>query len=82
MLGSRKIQVSYTLYMKYLLFRKKTDCYTLGENYKPVMNAKITNTRRVCMLVNPKELLKDAQQNNYAIAGINATTLEGGPAGT
>ncbi|WP_158584397.1 class II fructose-bisphosphate aldolase [Lachnotalea sp. AF33-28] len=29
------------------------------------------------MLVNPKELLKDAQQNNYAIAGINATTLEG-----
>lgn len=29
------------------------------------------------MLVNPKEVLIDAKKNNYAIAGINATTLEG-----
>ncbi len=29
------------------------------------------------MLANPKEILDDAEKNNYAIAGINATTLEG-----
>lgn len=29
------------------------------------------------MLANPKEILQDAEKNNYAIAGINATTLEG-----
>lgn len=29
------------------------------------------------MLANPKEILMDAEKNNYAIAGINATTLEG-----
>ncbi len=28
------------------------------------------------MLANPKEILLDAEKNNYAIAGINATTLE------
>lgn len=28
------------------------------------------------MLANPKEILLDAQKNNYAIAGINATTFE------
>ncbi|MDD3140150.1 MAG: class II fructose-bisphosphate aldolase [Lachnospiraceae bacterium] len=29
------------------------------------------------MIANPKEILKDAELNNYAIAGINTTTLEG-----
>jgi fructose-bisphosphate aldolase class II len=29
------------------------------------------------MLANPKEILLDAERNNYAIGGINATTLEG-----
>lgn len=29
------------------------------------------------MIVNPKEILRDAQLNNYAIGGINATTVEG-----
>lgn len=29
------------------------------------------------MLMNPKEILRDAEKNNYAIVGINATTLEG-----
>lgn len=29
------------------------------------------------MIANPKEILMDAEKNNYAIAGINATTLEG-----
>jgi len=29
------------------------------------------------MLINPKEILQDAKKNNYAIAGINATTQEG-----
>lgn len=29
------------------------------------------------MIVNPKEILLDAQRNNYAIGGINTTTLEG-----
>ena len=29
------------------------------------------------MLANPKEILLDAERNNYAIAGINATTYEG-----
>jgi fructose-bisphosphate aldolase class II len=28
------------------------------------------------MLANPKEILKDAEKNKYAIAGINATSLE------
>lgn len=29
------------------------------------------------MIANPKEILKDAEKNNYAIPGINATTVEG-----
>lgn len=29
------------------------------------------------MIANPKEILLDAERNNYAVAGINATTLEG-----
>lgn len=29
------------------------------------------------MIVNPRELMEDAQRNNYAVAGMNATTLEG-----
>ena len=29
------------------------------------------------MLANPKEILLDAEKNNYAVAGINTTTLEG-----
>jgi fructose-bisphosphate aldolase, class II len=29
------------------------------------------------MIANPKEILLDAERNNYAIAGINTTTLEG-----
>ncbi len=29
------------------------------------------------MIADPKEILVDAEKNNYAIAGINATTLEG-----
>lgn len=29
------------------------------------------------MIANPKEILLDAQKNNYAIGGINTTTLEG-----
>lgn len=29
------------------------------------------------MLANPKEILQDAEKNHYAIAGINATCLEG-----
>jgi len=29
------------------------------------------------MIANPKEILQDAEKNNYAIAGINTTSLEG-----